>query len=158
MASEGGLGRRVQREKQVMPLLTGRAGDGGGGGAAVRVQFFLRCSQDRWPRCDEEARLNWSPSVSLADENPHRDEEGVVSDVGKCIVFLAAEGRSVTWERCSPGWGDLFLLERSYTGASTFNGGDIVTLVVSGVWASQLGEAVLLVPSSWRPGVLQNFV
>ena len=66
------------------------------------MQFFLRCSQDGWPRCDEEARLNWSPSVSLADENPHRDEEGVVSDVGKCIVFLAAEGRSVTWERCSP--------------------------------------------------------
>ena len=32
MASEGGLGRRVQHEKQAMPLLTGGAGDGGGAG------------------------------------------------------------------------------------------------------------------------------
>lgn len=102
MASEAGLGRRVQCEKQAMPLLTGGAGAGGGGGAAVLMEFFLRCSQDGWPHCDEEARLNWSPSLSLADADLHRDEEGVVSDVGKCVVFLAAEGRSVTWQRCSP--------------------------------------------------------
>ena len=55
----------------------------------------------------------------------------MVSDVGKCTVILATEGRSVTWERLSGhlGWGDLFLPELSRllgSGATALNGGDVV--------------------------------